>query len=140
MRDDVRQALGLGSASDLGDGTIDITTTGRRSGEPRRIETVFRRLGDEIYLTGLPGDRPRAWLLNLAAQPRFTFHLKRDVVADLPATARVIEDPDRRREILTPIVEEFNRRHGPDSPYPRAELDAWLARSPLAHVAFDDAD
>ena len=140
MRDDVRQALELGSSPDLGDRTIDITTTGRRSGEARRIETVFYRVGDEIYLTGLPGDKPRAWLLNLGAEPRFTFHLKRRVVADLPATATVIEDPARRREILTPVVEDFNRRHGPDSPYPRAELDVWLERSPLAHVAFDDAD
>ena len=140
MRDDVRQALGLGSSPDLGDRTIDITTTGRRSGQARRIETVFYLVGDEIYLTGLPGDRPRAWLLNLAAHPRFTFHLKRAVVADLPATATVIDDPDQRRAILTPVVEDFNRRHGSDSPFPRAELDEWLARSPLAHVAFDDAD
>jgi hypothetical protein len=140
MRDDVRRALRLGSSSNLADRTIDITTTGRRSGQARRIETVFYRVGDEIYLTGLPGDTPRAWLLNLAAQPHFTFHLKRGVTADLAATATVIDDPEQRREILTPVVEDFNRRHGPDSPYPRAELGAWLERSPLAHVAFDDAD
>jgi deazaflavin-dependent oxidoreductase (nitroreductase family) len=140
MRDDVRKALEFGSSPDPGDRTIDITTTGRRSGEPRRIETVFYRVGGEIYLTGLPGDRPRAWLLNLAAEPRFTFHLKGDVSADLPATATVIDDPQQRRAILAPVVDDFNRRHGPDSPWPRAELDEWLTRSPLAHVAFDDAD
>ena len=30
------------------------------------------------------------------------------------------------------LVEEFNRRHGPDSPWPEAVLDEWVERSPLA--------
>jgi deazaflavin-dependent oxidoreductase (nitroreductase family) len=139
MRDDVRQALALDGSSSLQQRTIDITTTGRRTGEPRRIETVFYPLDGEIYLSGLPGPRPRAWLLNLAARPRFLFHLKGEVVADLPATATVITDPAERRRVLTPLVEDFNRRHGPDSPYPRGELEEWVARSPLARVQFDEA-
>ena len=67
------------------DRTIDITTTGRRTGQPRRLETVFYRFQDEIYLSGIPAERPRAWLLNMEAQPHFTFHLKHGVTADLPA-------------------------------------------------------
>jgi hypothetical protein len=46
----VRRAL----ASDR---TIDITTTGRRSGQPRRIEIWFHNLGGRIYISGLPGSR-----------------------------------------------------------------------------------
>lgn len=39
------------------DRTIDITTIGRTSGQPRRIETWFYRVGDNIYLSGSPGKR-----------------------------------------------------------------------------------
>jgi hypothetical protein len=46
MREDVRQALAIDASSTIEDRTIDITTTGRRSGEPRRIEIAFYRLGD----------------------------------------------------------------------------------------------
>lgn len=138
MREDVRQALAVDVSSPIEDRTIDITTTGRRSGKPRRIEIVFYRVRDDIYLTGVPAPKTRDWLANLDADPHFTFHLKRGVVADLPATATVIVDPAERRRILAPVVEEFNRRHGPDSPWPRGVLDDWVERSPLAAVAFDD--
>jgi hypothetical protein len=137
MRDDVRKALAVDSSEDR---TIDITTTGRRSGEQRRIETVFRRVDDSIYLSGIPRPQPRAWLLNLAAEPHFIFHLKRGVVADLPATATVITDPVERRRILTPIVEDFNRRRAPGSPWGEQAVEDWVADSPLAKVSFDETD
>ena len=91
-------------------------------------------------LSGIPGPKTRNWLANLGAQPRFTFHLKHGVVADLPATATVIVDPTERRRVLSVFVEEFNRRHGVDSPWPEAVLDEWVERSPLAKVTFVDTD
>jgi deazaflavin-dependent oxidoreductase (nitroreductase family) len=136
MREDVRRALAINASSTMEDRTIDITTTGRRSGQPRRIEIVFYRLGDDIYLSGIPGPKTRDWLANLAAQPQFTFHLKHGVVADLPATATVIVDPAERRRILAVFAEEFNRRQGADSLWPEAVLDEWVERSPLAKVTF----
>lgn len=136
LSEDVRRALALDTASTPADWTIDITTVGRRTGLPRRIETVFYRLGDEVYLSGVPAPRTRDWLANLAAHPEFTFHLKHGVVADLPAAATVIVDPAERRRVLAGIVEEVNRRHGPDSPWPTAVLDEWVAASPLARVSF----
>ena len=139
MRENVRQAL-ANAPSKIEDRTIDITTTGRRSGELRRIEIVFYRLGDEVYLSGIPGPKTRDWLANLAAHPQFTFHLKHGVVADLRATATVIVDPAERQRVLGVIVEEFNRRRSPDSPWPEAILDEWVDRSPLAKVTFADAD
>jgi hypothetical protein len=138
MRDEVRQALMIGPSGSLEDRTVDITTTGRRSGEPRRIEIVFYRFEDSVYLSGIPGPGPRAWLLNLAAEPRFIFHLKDRVDADLPAVATVITDPAERRRVLVAFVEEFNRRHGPDSPWPEAVLEDWAKRSPLAKVSFPE--
>ena len=134
MDEKIRQALMEGP-----DTTIDITTTGRRSGEPRRIETVFRRVEGVIYLSGLPMAKPRAWLLNLEADPHFTFHLKGAVVADLSATAEVIGDPAEREAIMAPMVAEFDRHHTPDSPYPKSPLAEWVANSPLARVTFEDA-
>lgn len=140
MRPDVRQALAIDASSTMADRTIDITTTGRRSGEARRIEIVFYRLDDDIYLSGIPAPKTRDWLANLAAQPDFTFHLKHGVVADLAATAAVVVDPVERRRVLAVFVEQFNKRNGPDSPWPEAVLDEWVDRSPLAKVTFAETD
>jgi deazaflavin-dependent oxidoreductase (nitroreductase family) len=138
MREDVRQALAIDRSSTMEERTIDITTTGRRSGQPRRIEIVFYRYGDSIYLSGIPGPRTRDWLVNLSAEPHFVFHLKHSVVADLPAVAEVITDPAERRRVLTDFAEDFNRRRGPGSTWPVAVLDEWVERSPLAKISFTE--
>jgi deazaflavin-dependent oxidoreductase (nitroreductase family) len=123
------------------DRTIDITTTGRRSGKPRRIEIVFYRLGEDLYLSGIPAPKTREWLANLAANPHFTLHLKQRVVADLPATATIVVEPAERRRVLAVFVEEFNRRRREnDDGWPEAILDEWVAQSPLARVTFDQED
>jgi deazaflavin-dependent oxidoreductase (nitroreductase family) len=141
MRDDVRAALAIDAGSTLEDRTIDITTTGRRSGQPRRIEIVFYRVDEEFYLSGIPASTTRDWLANLAANPQFTFHLKHEVVADLPATATIIFEPTERRRVLAVFVEEFNRRRREnDDGWPEAVLDEWVAQSPLARVTFDQDD
>lgn len=136
MRDDVRYALAIDPSSTMEDRTIDITTTGRSSGSSRRIEIVFYAIEDSIYLSGVPALRRRDWLVNLSAEPHFTFHLKHDVVADLPALATVITDEAERRRLLAPLVDQFNERRGDDSEWPRAELDEWVQGSPLARVDF----
>ena len=107
------------------DTLIDITTTGRTSGRPHRIEIMFHRLDGETYISGLPGTRD--WYANMVAQPAFTFHLKQSVQADLAATAVPITDPTERRKVLTPIVARWDRQ---------TELDAFVAGSPLVRVAF----
>ncbi|HLE59645.1 MAG TPA: nitroreductase/quinone reductase family protein [Candidatus Limnocylindria bacterium] len=99
MDDRVSRALSRGH-------TIDITTTGRRTGLPRRIEIVFFVIEGRIYISGMPNPkRQRAWLLNLGAHPAFTFHLKGAVAADLPATARIVTDPEERRALFGYIVQ-----------------------------------
>lgn len=108
------------------DRVIDITTIGRRSGSPRRIETWFYRVDDRYFLTGTPGRRD--WYANLLANPAFTFHLKRSVQADVPARAVPVTDAIRRREILAQILRELGRP---------SELDAWVSDSPLVEVLFD---
>jgi deazaflavin-dependent oxidoreductase (nitroreductase family) len=139
MRHEVRRALVVDRDAPIGQRTIDITTTGRRSGQPRRIEIVFYRFEDSVYLSGIPDSRPRAWLLNLSAEPRFVFHLKCDVVADLPAMATVIASPDERRRVLSRFVDEFNERNTPESGWPAAVLDEWVEGSPLVRVTFPES-
>ncbi len=122
MDDRVREALARG-------GVIDITTTGRRTGEPRRKEIVFHNVDGHLYISGTPGTRKRDWLRNLEAQPRFTFHLKGDLTVDLPATARVVTDEAERRAVLAKVARNWNREH---------ELDEFVRRSPLIEVTIRD--
>ena len=77
---------------------IDITTNGRRTGQPRRLEIVFHNFDGRIYISGMPHSRRRSWLANIEADPRVTVHLKGAVTADVPATAREITDPVERRD------------------------------------------
>lgn len=88
---------------------IDITTTGRRTGLPRRIEITFHSFDGRLYISGMPSHRARAWLQNLRADPRFIFHLKALIQADLPATAREITDEAERREVLAKVARVWNR-------------------------------
>ena len=107
--------------------TIDITTTGRRSGEPRRLEIVFHNIGGRIYISGQPYPRKRRWILNLEADPHLTFHLKGKVKADLRATARVIDDESERREILPHVARAWKRN----------DVDEMVRHSPLIEVTFN---
>ena len=87
-----------GLAKDL---VIDITTTGRKSGQPRRIEIWFHNLDGILYITGLPGSR--GWYANIIADPRMTFHLKETTAADLPARATPITDTAEKRLVMERI-------------------------------------
>jgi deazaflavin-dependent oxidoreductase (nitroreductase family) len=106
--------------------TIDITTTGRRSGRPRRIEIVFHNIDGRIFISGIPARNKRDWLLNLEANPDFTFHLKGRVRADLPAAARVITDEAERREVLPYVARNWGRN----------DLEQMVRYSPLIEVTF----
>ena len=48
---------------------LDLTTTGRRTGLPRKIEIWFTRLAGHSYLVAETGDRAQ-WVRNLRADPR----------------------------------------------------------------------
>ena len=122
MDDPIRTALSHG-------GRIDITTTGRATGRPRRIEIVFHRIDGRMWISGQPSPRRRSWLANLADDPRMTVHLKGPIaVADLPATARIVDDPAERRTILERVARAWNR----------TDVDVMVAQSPLIEVILDD--
>ena len=123
MNDDIRAALSRG-------GTIDITTTGRQSGLPRRLEIVFHRIDGRMWISGMPSPRKRAWIANLEADPHLTVHLKGPVaVADLPATARVVVDETERRHVLDRVARAWRR----------TDVDRMVAEGPLIEVTIDPA-
>jgi deazaflavin-dependent oxidoreductase (nitroreductase family) len=130
MDADVAAALEIDRDSGARERTVDITTVGRRSGEARRIETWFYRVDDTVYLSGLPGKR--GWAANLEAEPRFTFHLKNGVQADLAARATRVDDEAERRRILVTVVDDLGSTGG------RRSLEEWVAGAPLYAVEFDD--
>jgi deazaflavin-dependent oxidoreductase (nitroreductase family) len=107
---------------------IDLTTTGRRTGQQRRIEIFLHDEDGLLFVTGMPrADRTRDWIHNISADPRVVVHLKRSVNADLPATARVVTDPQERR----PLVEAAARRWG------RTDVEAMLQHSPVIVLRVD---
>lgn len=109
------------------DMTIDITTTGRRSGEPRRIEIWFLNVDGEIYITGTVG--PRDWLANLRADPRLVFHLKESLTADLDATATEVHARDERRRVFEHATAAW---YGQQQP-----VDELVDDAPMVKLRFD---
>jgi deazaflavin-dependent oxidoreductase (nitroreductase family) len=103
---------------------VDISTTGRKSGQERRLEIVLHNIDGRLYISGQPSRRRRSWLANLNADPNFTLHIKRGARADLPATAREITDPTERRQILEHVARNWKR---PD-------VDVMVQYSPLIEV------
>ena len=120
MDERIRRALSRGH-------TIDLTTTGRQTGQQRRVELVFHAIDGRVYISGLPGF-PRSWLANIRSNPRVTFHLKGPVKADLPATAREITEPTERRRIMELVARNWRR----------ADVDRMMVQSPLIEVVPDE--
>jgi len=109
---------------------IDLTTTGRRTGQLRRIEIFLHSDDGRLYITGMPrADRTRDWIHNIEADSHVVVHLKQSVVVDVPATARVVTDPDERR----PLIEAAARRWG------RTDVPDMLRHSPLILLTVDNS-
>ena len=122
MDDEITAALAA-------DGTIDITTTGARSGLPRRTEIWFLHFDGRTFITGTPG--PRGWYANVLANDRFTFHLKESVSADLAARAVPVLDEPTRRWV-------FSQPHAWNDWYRgEAALDDLVASAPMVEVLFE---
>ena len=87
-----------------------LTTTGRHSGLPHRIEIWFARQADVVYL--LSGDRDRAdWVRNLAVSP--------DVVLELGECrghrrARIVEADSEEDALARRLLVEKYQPHTTD--------------------------
>ena len=108
---------------------IDLTTKGRKTGQLRRIEIFLHNDDGQLFISGMPrADRTRDWIHNIEADPHVVVHLKQSVVADVPATARVVDDPDERR----PLIEAAARR------WRRTDVEDMMRHSPLIVLTIDD--
>lgn len=105
-----------------------LTTTGRRSGRPHRIEIWYARHEATLYLLSGAG-RGSDWVRNLEVDPAVTVELRG--VAH-PATARVLDVEDAEAGRARTLVHDkyAARQHG--------DLGEWRQRS--LPVAIDLAD
>ena len=76
--------------------TIDLTTIGRRSRRPARIEIWWFHVDNRFIVTGTPGKRD--WFANVKANPDVVVHTP---LGDHPGTASIIEDETFRRRVFT---------------------------------------
>lgn len=125
----IRQALET-------DRTIDIITTGAKTGRTRRTEIWFTNIGGRIIITGTPtaggekGKRARRdWLANLKAHPDFLFCLKESLYIELPARAVEITDPEDRRKLMSAPETRWYRNQG-------FSVEELAAGSPIVEVFF----
>lgn len=107
----IERALAITPASRAGERTIDITTTGARTGRPRRIEVWFYRVDGRIYLSSSPARR--SWYANIVANPDFVFHLKNGVHADLRAVGTPVREEAQRAAVFSSIIADLNQPRNP---------------------------
>jgi len=108
-------------------GVFDITTTGRKSGEPRRLEIVYHVIDGRLYLSGIPMPTRRSWLANLDADPALTLHLRKPVPTDVAATVRIIESEAERRAVLPHVARNWGRD----------DIELMVRQSPLVEVTIE---
>lgn len=108
------------------DPTVDVTTTGRTSGQPRRIEIWMLDVDGRFFITGTPGRRD--WLANVDADPNLVVHLKRHANLDLPARATLVDDEPTRRAVLMHPTAEWYRSQEP--------LDVLVETAPMVEITF----
>lgn len=76
--------------------TLILTTTGRRSGEPRDTPLIYGTAGDDYLIVASRGgtDQPPAWYLNLTENPEVDVQVKADRFKATARTATADEKPE----------------------------------------------
>jgi deazaflavin-dependent oxidoreductase (nitroreductase family) len=84
-----------------GTSTLLLTTTGRRSGEPRETPLIYGRDGDRFLIVASKGGAPAppAWYLNLSDDPAVELQVRDE---RFPARARTATAEERER--LWPVM------------------------------------
>ena len=111
------------------DMVVDITTIGRRTGQPRRIEIWAHLLDGAIILAASPG--PRSWYANMVANPdSVSLHLKNLPSApDLRVRARPILGEAERRAAFTRLLAQSAFRQGQG-----LDVESWTRASKLVEL------
>ena len=106
----------------------DVTTTGRKSGRPHRIEIWFAVGGDAIYLISGNGESAD-WYRNLVADAAVTVDLGGETRSGL---ARVVTDADERRQMGEVLGAKYSSWQGDSSI--GLTRDAWCFEVPLVAI------
>lgn len=104
--------------------TVDLTTYGRRSGLPSRVEIWWFYVAERFIITGTPGKRD--WYANVLANPEVVIHTP---VGDFPARAAVVEERDFRRTVFThPEIVWYRTQ---------SQLEALVRSAPMIEIFLD---
>lgn len=105
--------------------TVEITTRGRTSGQPRRIEIWMYAINGRYIITGTPG--PRDWYANVMTHPHLTLHLPNGI--DLEAAVVPIDDRAFRKQVFTSPKTWWYRDQTP--------VENLIANSPMIEMHFE---
>jgi deazaflavin-dependent oxidoreductase (nitroreductase family) len=94
--------------------TLLLTTTGRRSGEPRTLPLIYGRSGDDYLIVASKGgaDEPPAWYLNLEANPDVELQVGDERFPATARTATAEEKPEMWRTMVAewPAYDEYQTK------------------------------
>jgi deazaflavin-dependent oxidoreductase (nitroreductase family) len=97
-----------------GSSTLLLTTTGRRSGEPRTSALIYGRSGDDYLVVASKGgaDEPPSWYVNLQEQPEVDVQVLDDRFRARARTATPEERPAMWREMVShwPDYDAYQRK------------------------------
>ena len=94
--------------------TLILTTTGRKSGEPRDSPLIYGRSGDDLLVVASKGgsDQPPAWYLNLQADPEAEVQVWDERFRVRARDATDVEKPAMWAEMVGhwPAYERYQRK------------------------------
>ena len=97
-----------------------LTTTGRRSGEPRSTPLIYAKRGEDHVVVASKGgaEEHPAWYLNLTEQPEVTVQVRGDRFTARARTATAEEKPELWRMVTErwPAYEEYQRKTSREIP------------------------
>ncbi|HWM64645.1 MAG TPA: nitroreductase family deazaflavin-dependent oxidoreductase [Solirubrobacterales bacterium] len=103
-----------------GSKTLLLTTTGRKSGEPRTNPLIYAPHGDAYMIVASKGgtDAPPAWYLNLSENPEVEVQVKGDRFKARARTASAEEKPEMWQMMLAewPHYDAYQRNTSREIP------------------------
>lgn len=111
-----------------GDPLLIMTSTGAKTGEPRRAILTYSRDGDDYVVAGTAGGSPTdpAWIANIAADPNVEVEV---ATRTFRATARIVDEADRAQ-----LWDQHVARNPRFAAYP-SQVDRVI---PMARITLDD--
>ena len=113
-----------------------LTTTGRRSGRPHRIEIWYVAEGDTLYLLA-GGGRGSDWVRNLEAEPAVSVDLGAETRT---GRARILEGGDEEQRARALVFDKYSPRNAGDlTGWREVALPVAIVLAAIDRTAGDDA-